>query len=382
MEDELPLFRRFPALCAFLPRVSLGIWPTPVERLSSLERQHGLPPFYVKRDDLSSPHYGGNKVRKLEFTLADALRLGCRVVMTMGAAGSNHVLATAVHGRRLGLKTVALLFDQPCAEYVRRNLLLDARFGVRLRWASSIPLIPLAYLRERIYHLLRREKVYWLGPGGSSALGCLGYVNAGLEIAEQVERGSLPEPGLVVTAMGTHGTAAGLWVGMKLAGLGSRLVGVGVVETAYCNPFLWSRLANAVARLLKSMDPGIMIPRARPSDLLFIGDQLGRGYAYLTPEDVQAVREAHELEGLMLEGTYTGKALAAALRLGGASGGKPILFVNTYNSADLSHLIEGIDYHVLPAPFHRFFTAPWRELEEELVSLTCAGDGDNSAGAA
>lgn len=367
VDEEYPLFRRFPRLGAFLPRVKLGVWPTPVERLSFLERRHGLPPFYVKRDDLSSPHYGGNKVRKLEFTLADALRQGCRVVMTMGAAGSNHVLATAIHGRRLGLKTVALLFDQPCAEYVRRNLLLDARFGVQFRWASSIPLVPVAYLRERIYHLGMGERVYWLGPGGSSVLGCLGYVNAGLEIAEQVERGLLPEPGIVVTAMGTHGTAAGLWVGLKLAGLGSRVVGVGVVETAYCNPFLWARLANRVARLLEGMDESIRVPRARPSGLLFVGDQLGRGYAHLTREDVQAVREAYELEGLKLEGTYTGKALAGALRLGSDGAGKPVLFVNTYNSADLSHLIEGVDYRVLPQPFHRFFTAPLRELEEELA---------------
>ncbi|MDI6874756.1 1-aminocyclopropane-1-carboxylate deaminase/D-cysteine desulfhydrase [Candidatus Solincola sp.] len=381
MEEEYPLFRRFPMLGAFLPRVPLGVWPTPVERLSSLERRHGLPPFYVKRDDLSSPHYGGNKVRKLEFTLADALRLGCRVVMTMGAAGSNHVLATAVHGRRVGLRTVALLFDQPCAEYVRRNLLLDARFVVRFRWASSIPLIPLAYLGERLYHLGKGEKLYWLGPGGSSVLGCLGYVNAGLGIAEQVERGLLPEPGLVVTAMGTHGTAAGLWVGMKLAGLGSQLVGVGVVETAYCNPFLWARLVNRVAELLQGMDESIRVPRARPSDLLFVGDQLGRGYAHLTREDVQAVREAYELEGLRLEGTYTGKALAAALRLGGGCGGRPVLFVNTCNSADLSHLVEGIDYHNLPYPLHRFFSAPWRELEEELVSLAGPRDGCPSDGA-
>jgi len=375
MTEEYPLFRAFPMLSAYLPRVSLGVWPTPVERLSSLERRHGLPPLYVKRDDLSSPHYGGNKVRKLEFTLADALRRGCRTVMTMGAAGSNHVLATAVHGRRVGLRTVAILFDQPCAEYVCRNLLLDARFGVRFRWASSIPLVPLAYLKERLYSLVKGEKVYWLGPGGSSVLGCLGYVNAGLEIAEQVRRSLLPEPGLVVTAMGTHGTAAGLWVGMKLAGLGSRLAGVGVVESAYCNPFLWARLANRVAGLLEGMDPRMRVPRARPSDLLFVGEQLGRGYAHLTREDVEAVREAYELEGLKLEGTYTGKALAAALRLGGICGGKPLLFVNTYNSADLSHLVAGMDYHILPLPFHRFFTAPWRELEEELVASFGSRDG-------
>ncbi len=361
------IFRRYPQLLAFLPWVSLGDWPTPVERLGRLEKKYDLPPFFVKRDDLSSSFYGGNKVRKLEFTLADALRRGCRAVMTMGAAGSNHVLATTIHGRRLGLETVAILFDQPRAEYVRRNLLLDAHFGARLCWASSIPLVPAVYLRERLSHLLRGKRIYWLGPGGSSELGCLGYVNAGLEIAGQVKEGLLPEPGLVVAAMGTHGTVAGLWLGLRLAGLSSRVAGVGVVEVMYCNPLLWARLVNRTADLLNGLDPRIKAPRAKPSDLVFVRDQLGRGYAHLTEEDVRAVRDARELEGLHLEGTYTGKALAAALRLG--RGGKengPVLFINTYNSVDLSSLVKEDDHGKLPKPFHRFFVGPLRELEEQL----------------
>ncbi len=316
MPNEPPLLSRYPRLRDALPWVSLGEWPTAVERMRRLEEAHGLPALYVKRDDLSSRYYGGNKVRKLEFVLADVAHKGCSGVMTMGAAGSNHVLATAIHGRRLGLSTSALLFDQPCAEYVRRNLLLDYHSGARLVWARSIPMIPLAYVKERIAARARGERLYWLGPGGSSPTGCLGYVNAGLEIAQQVEEGLLPEPDYVVTAMGTHGTAAGLWLGLRLSGLRSRLVGVAVVETAYCNAALWARLANKTAALLAQLDAGIRAPRARPSDLVYIDSELGRGYAHLTPADVKAVREARELEGLLIEGTYTGKALAALLELG------------------------------------------------------------------
>ncbi len=367
LQGELPLFRRYPRLRQSLAWVSLGEWPTPVERMRGLEEAHGLPALYVKRDDLSSPLYGGNKVRKLEFVLADAERKGCAGVMTMGAAGSNHVLATAIHGKRLGLSTTALLFDQPCADYVRRNLLMDYRSGVRLVWARSIPLIPLAFAREKLAARARGERLYWLGPGGSSPLGCLGYVNAGLEIARQVEEGSLPEPGYVVTAMGTHGTSAGLWLGLRLAGLRSRLVGVAVVETAYCNAALWARLVNRTAALLDRIDPGMGAPRARPSDLVYVSDELGRGYAHLTHADVEAVREARELDGLRLEGTYTGKALAAALKLGkGLRGDESVLFVDTYNSADLSPHIAGMDYRLLPEPFHRFFEMPCRALEYEL----------------
>jgi 1-aminocyclopropane-1-carboxylate deaminase/D-cysteine desulfhydrase-like pyridoxal-dependent ACC family enzyme len=367
MNEYPPLLRRYPRLEDVLAWESLGRWPTPVRRMLELEKAHGLPAFYVKRDDLSSDIYGGNKVRKLEFVLADAMRKGCSGVMTMGAAGSNHVLATSIHGGRLGLSTTALLFDQPCAEYVQRNLLMDYRSGVRMVWARSIPLIPLAYAREMRSARARGEKLYWLGPGGSSPLGCLGYVNAGLELAEQVEEGLLPEPEYVVTAMGTHGTSAGLWLGMRLAGLRSRLVGVAVVETAYCNARLWARLVNKAAALLDRLDPGIRAPRARPLDLLYVSGELGKGYAHITPTDVKAVREARELEGLRLEGTYTGKALAGALEIGnGMREGESLLFVDSYNSVDFSPQIADVDYRLLPEPFHRYFEKPFRALEYEL----------------
>ena len=197
-------------------------------------------------------------------------------------------------------------------------------------------------------------------------MGCIGYVNAGMELGEQVREGIIPEPDYVVTAMGTHGTAAGLWLGLRLAGLRSRLVAVAVVDTPYCNQRLWARLVNRTADILNRLDPGMQAPRARPSDLIYIDDMLGRGYAHLTPEDVHAVQEAKEFEGLVLEGTYTGKALAGAIAMGKElRGGESILFVNTYNSTDLSPRIKDLDYHLLPKPFHRFFEKPYRELEYE-----------------
>jgi D-cysteine desulfhydrase len=350
------------------PWVSLGGWPTPVQRMSKLEKSLSLPAFYVKRDDVSSEVYGGNKVRKLEFSLADALRRGCSRVMTVGAAGSNHVLATAVHGRRLGLRTTALLFDQPCALYVRRNLLMDHINRVRMVWVPSVPLVPLAWAGEalKVAFLSPGEKLYRLPAGGSSPLGCLGYVNAGLEIAQQVEEGLLPEPDYVVVAMGTHGTAAGLWLGLRMGGLDSRVVGVGVVEKWLCNPYLWARLANRTSALINQLDPEARAPRARPSDLTYIEEQLGAGYASLTPAGRRAVKEVSELEGLKLEGTYTGKAMAAALELGRDLGGNgSLLFINTHNSADFSSRLRGLDYRVLPRPFHRFFERPCQDAEGE-----------------
>jgi D-cysteine desulfhydrase len=368
MYEDLALFRRYPRLLVYLPWVSLGIWPTPVQRMSKLEQSFNLPAFYVKRDDMSSDVYGGNKVRKLEFSLADALCKGCNRVMTVGAAGSNHVLATAVHGGRLGIGTTALLFDQPCALYVRRNLLMDHVNHVRMVWVPSVPLVPLAWAEEtlRVAFLSPGQRLYRLPAGGSSPLGCLGYVNAGLEIAEQVGEGLLPEPDYVVVAMGTHGTAAGLWLGLKMGGLGSRVVGVAVVEKWLCNPYLWARLVNRTASLINALDPGAEAPRARPSDLIYIEEHLGAGYANLTSAGVRAVKEVGELEDLKLEGTYTGKAMAAALDLGGElDNSGSMLFINTHNSVDFSSALQGLDYRVLPRPFHRFFEQPCQDEEPE-----------------
>jgi len=367
MHENLPLFRRCPRLLAHLRRVALGDWPTPVQRMKKLEGRFDLPAFYVKRDDMSSDAYGGNKVRKLEFTLADALRRGCNRVMTVGAAGSNHVLATAVHGARLGVATTALLFDQPRALYVRRNLLMDHLHHVRMVWVPSVTLVPLAWAAEtaRVALLSPGERLYRLPAGGSSPLGCLGYVNAGLEIAEQVGEGLLPEPDYVVVAMGTHGTAAGLWLGLGMGGLGTRVVGVAVVEKWLCNPYLWARLVNRTASLVNALDPGAGVPRARPSDLVYIGEHLGAGYASLTSAGVRAVKEVGELEGLKLEGTYTGKAMAAALDLAKELGrGGNILFVNTHNSVDFSAALRGLDYRALPRPFQRFFERPCQDEEQ------------------
>lgn len=366
MHLDLPLFRRYPRLLAVLPWVSLGRWPTPVERLEEVERRLGSRAFYVKRDDLSSPVYGGNKVRKLEFSLADAMRRGRNEVLTVGAAGSNHVLATAVHGRRLGLRTTALLFEQPCSPYVRRNLLLDYSNGVNMVWVPSIPLVPIYSWRERlrVSNLWRNRRLYPLPPGGSSPVGCLGYVNAGMEIAEQVSAGLMPEPGCVVVAMGTHGTAAGLWLGMRLSGMDSRVVGVAVVERWLCNPYLWARLVNRTSEMLNRLDPSVGAPKARPSDLVYLDGYLGEGYGHITPEDGEAVRTLGELEGLKLEGTYTGKAMAAALDIARESdGGEAVLFVNTYNSVDLSSLVEGLDHSLLPGPFRLFFEGPCQDLQ-------------------
>ena len=129
----IPLFEHYPLLKDRLPYVSLGEYPTPVEKLERAGRNIGIDQLYVKRDDLSGEIYGGNKVRKLEFILGHALRVRARGVFAFGFAGSNHAVSMAVYAKQVGLKSISMLMPQPNAHYVRRNLLLSHHCGARAR---------------------------------------------------------------------------------------------------------------------------------------------------------------------------------------------------------------------------------------------------------
>jgi len=362
-----PLFEAYPGLAARLPRLALGLFPTPVARLERAGELLGAPELFVKRDDLSSPVYGGNKVRKLELLLAQALRQGKRSVVTAGAAGSNHVLATLLHARRLGLPGEALLLDQPPAAYVRRNLLLDLETGARLVHVPSAALLPpyIAWsMRGRFLGGLDRP--FFITLGGSNPLSCIGYVNAAFELKEQVEAGLLPEPDFLFVALGTLGTASGLELGLRLAGMRTRVVGVAVVGRWACNARRWAGMIQRTACLLHGLDPSVPLIKVEPGELEVVHEMLGAGYAHFTEEGMEAVRLMREAEGIELDGTYTGKTFAGLARMVRETGlqGKRLLYWHTLNSVKLQP--RKADHRLLPAPFHRYFDGRPREADEEM----------------
>ena len=366
--ERLPLFEAYPELDLRLPRVPLATLPTPVQPLARLGQAMGIPGLYVKRDDLTSPLYGGNKVRKLEFLLAEARRCGARTVITAGAVGSNHCLATAIHGRRLELRVVLVLVDQPVAQYVRTNLLLDHFHRARL-CKTSLAAFPLRlawhYLRGTDWRRLR--PAFYIPFGGSSSLGCLGYVNAAFELKKQVEEGLLPEPDYTFVAAGSLGTASGLVLGLRLAGLKTRVVGVRVTPVALCSPSKWARMVNRTSASLTGRATTVPPVRVTPEELVLLGDFSGQGYARFTEEGMQAVHLMREHEGIRLEGTYTGKALAGTLDYihKNQLERQTHLFWNTYSSADLSSVAQTIDYRDLPRAFHRYFEQPCQALDSD-----------------
>jgi D-cysteine desulfhydrase len=330
---EPALFEVHPALRARLPHRAFLAGPTPVEPLAL----PGLPAgaLFVKRDERSCALYGGNKPRKLEFVIGDALARRSRRLVTTGGLGTNHGLATTVLGRAAGLPTTLVLLHQPISDEVRTKLALAAAWGAELVYGRNVAGTAAATAAVLVRATLRGERPYRVATGGSSALGNVGFVSAGFELAAQVKAGLLPEPTRIFIAVGTGGTLAGLLVGLRLSGLRTRVVGVLVTDILPPSPARLAHAARATLRLLRRADPGVPGLRIDASDLELDRSQLGPGYGAATPAGREAVRTA-AAAGLELDTTYTGKCLAAILARAraGSLGAGPVLFWNTYNAVD------------------------------------------------
>lgn len=339
------LLRRHPEAAGRLPWLPLGTLPTPVERFEPPGAAAGL---WVKRDDLSGEPYGGNKVRKLEFLLARAQRDGATRLITAGAAGSHHALATTVYGRALGFDVTLVLFPQPLTDHVRRVLLLDAALGAELRWTPRMELVPLELRRARLAH--RREQVCVIPPGGSDPVGTLGYVSAALELAEQVAAGAAPKPEAMHVAAGTLGTAAGLAVGCALAGLETRVGATRIASRLVTNAWTLRRLVEGTVRLLQRAGIPAPAPEAALARIELRHGQLGAGYGHPTAAG-RAAAEAFAAAGLRLDPTYTAKAAADFLAPAPDAG--PRLFWHTLSAAE-PEAAAAARIDDLPGPFRRY----------------------------
>jgi len=361
------IFEQFPGLASSLPHVPLGVFPTPVDRLERLGEDLGLGGLWIKRDDLSGETYGGNKIRKLEFLLGRAVAERRREVMTYGAAGSNHALATAIYAKAIGMRGISMLTPQPNARYIRKNLLMSLAVGAELIHCGSHRYRKPKTLATCMGKRLAYGRTPMIIPvGGTSPLGTVGFVEAAFELAAQIRDGVLPEPDMIYVAFGSMGTAAGIALGLKAAGIASHVEMVRVVPEMMSNSGKFRSLVAETAALLHSADPSF--PGIEPGDLncALRDGFFGEEYARFTPEGVEAMKRMKDTEGIVLEGTYTGKTFAALLADAGSGRlkGKTALFWNTYNSRDLTPHIRDLDYHDLPRPFHRYFEEDFQPLDE------------------
>jgi 1-aminocyclopropane-1-carboxylate deaminase/D-cysteine desulfhydrase-like pyridoxal-dependent ACC family enzyme len=306
--------------------LALGAYPTPVERFAAGETR----PLWVKRDDRTAALYGGNKVRKLELLLGDARARGKTRIVTIGAVGSHQIVATSVYGQREGFSVDAVLVSQPSSAHGQDNIRAALAHGLHATVASSWAVAP-AVVAARL-----GRDAYLVPLGGSNALGSLGFVDAAKELAAQVSAGELPEPDVVVVALGSGGTAAGLAVGFEELQMRTRIVGVAIASPV--------ALVSAMARrVTKNTAARRGLSRARAASAVrrIEVDKrwLGRGYGYSTSEGDAATARAASA-GIKLDPTYTAKAFACALDLAQGTDGV-VLYWHTLSSAPLEPLLAG-----------------------------------------
>ena len=336
-----------------LPYVALGVLPTPVERLLHL----GHDQLWIKREDLSSPRHGGNKVRKLEFTLADAMRRGHRTVVTMGGLGTNHGLATAIFCRQLGLRACLALYDQPITPHVLQTLLRLQGAGAALhRYRTLLG----AGVALQTVERLRNPGAYILASGGSSPMGTIGVVNAMFELREQVDAGLMPAPDVIFTALGSSGTMAGLSLGALLAGLTTRVIGVRVtMDHAGPVPIANRGTVRALMRrtlaLLRRYAPEV--PAVEIPAQLVIDAQVGAGYGHGTAAGAAAAEIMMQRERLALDPTYTAKTFAAVRDYIGNAAHRRDVVLYWHTFFDMVNVVPPIDmgYRTLPRAFHAIF---------------------------
>ena len=304
-----------------LDKVSLGIFPTPVHRLDNISRLLGTQ-VYIKRDDMTGLGLGGNKVRKLEYLLAEAKAQGAQIVFTTGGAQSNHAMLTAAACRKMGMEPILILKKRGVTER-KGNQLLEHLMGVDVRLMDTDSYADIDAEMDRVGRELGKS-YYKIPCGGSNALGTLGYVDCVKELKEQ---------GLkfdhIICAEGSGGTMAGLALGAKLHMPGARVTGM-MVDT---DPFdqITVRLMQEAAALL-----GEDMPIGRED--FDLRDMCGPGYAIASEEGNAAVTMMAQNEGIFLDPVYTGKAFAGLIAMAKEGAFAPddrVLFVHSGGAGGL-----------------------------------------------
>ena len=347
---ERPLLTVFERLKGRVPWEPLGAFPTPLEPLERAARDLGDARLFIKRDDLSSPLYGGNKVRTLEVLFGHAKKRGATRIDSTGAYGSNHATAAVLHALRAGLEAGAILFPQPPSRAALENLRVILSTRPVLRALPHWAFLPLGMAMQSAADRRAGVRTFTMVPGGATPEGALGYVSAGLELAMQIERGEAPSPQTVVVAAGSTCTSAGLLVGMRVAaelGIGwrraPRLVSVRVTPWPVTSAYRIAGLAARTSALLASLsgEPRWETTRRElAADLEVDGRYLGRGYGHATPEGLAALARLRETEGLELDPTYSAKAVASALARVRRGDPGPILYWSTKSTAPLPAVTE------------------------------------------
>ena len=309
-----------------LPRLHFAQLPTPLEEMHRLSDFLGGPRLFIKRDDQTGLALGGNKTRKLEFLIADALAQKADTILTAGAAQSNHCRQTAAAAARAGLRCELILGGE-APETPNGNLLLDRLLGANIHWTRTELRV---HRMEEIAGELRQRsrKPYVIPYGGSNAVGATGFALAMLELKEQMNLLNVKVDTIIV-ASSSGGTQAGMAVGARVAGFQGKIMGISIDKgergvTRY--EVELAHLARDIARHIGAPETFV------PQDFFVKYDYLGGGYGVVGEPEREAIRLAAELEGIILDPVYTGRALAGLIdmvRRKFLSGNETVLFWHT-----------------------------------------------------
>ncbi len=308
---------------ARLPHLPMAFLPTPLQPLPRLSARLGGSSLWVKRDDQTGLALGGNKARKLEYLLGEAIAQAADTLITTGAPQSNHARQTAAAAARAGLQCALVLRGDPPAD-LTGNLLLDRLLGAEIAWAGTRSTSEV--MGEVADELRARgQRPYLIPLGGSNAVGAVGYVAAMREFIEQCQQAGIAFDAIVF-ATSSGGTQAGLVVGGRQTGYAGRIVGISVDNGAGEFRQLLVPLADATAARLG------LSPSFKASDFDVRDEYLGGGYGVMGRAEREAIELAAQSEGLLVDPVYTGRALAGLIdliRRGEFKSGQNVLFWHT-----------------------------------------------------
>ncbi len=341
MTESPLIFQRFPALEKNIPWISLGNFPTPVERLTNIENDLELNSLWIKRDDQSGELYGGNKVRTLEFNLAEALQQRADLIFTYSALGSYWPLSCVIYAKLQNLPTNVFYFPYPLDSIKEKNLELTHQLANQVLSAKSL-LAFLFLLYLNLYKAKKRSKVYLMPPGGASPVTTLGFANAVLELEQQCTRGEMLIPDYLFCPLGSGGTAAGLSIGLNLVGWKTRVIAVRVVDLILANKFTLNRLIRKSVKNMQDCGANLSSAINWGGNIRIEHNYFGMGYCKPTPLADNSIKLLKTRENQVLDSTYTGKTFAAILDLSKKNifKNKNILFWQTLNSRNLDLVIQ------------------------------------------
>ena len=334
---------------SFPPQIKLASLPTPIQPLRRLSKKLGVE-LYIKRDDLTGAALSGNKIRKLEFVLAEALGRQADIVITCGGAQSNHCRATAIAAAMLGLQCRLLLrtpepSNPPPPE---GNILLDRMAGAEIVWITPDDYKKRDELMAHEVAALQEtgRRAYAIPEGASTALGALGYVRAAEELVNDITNtmGGAQQPCTIISAAGSGGTSAGLILGAKIFDINARIAAVNVCDDRdYFLREIGSICEKAIA------DYHLDIDFDRERDIEIIDGYVGRGYTLSQPEELKLIKEVAQTEGIFLDPVYTGKAfygMVEKLKRDPKCFGERIIFIHTGGIFGLFERAEELELYL------------------------------------